>query len=236
MSINNKKWINDSFEEEINQIGGKEETIKKKSKLTEEEILAKKEEAHECRVDLWWWADKTIQAFLEEYVKEGENCYLQLNWRKIYSIDLINISQERWCDLEDAFYLLFFWKTKIEQQKEREEYNKQRELEKKRKELEIIEKIPWWIEEGKKYVDESKWSDWKEFVEYAAKGNYYHWEEVELVLKILEMIDNWDNRQKIQKVLDDEWGVGYYYSVVRNRVIYYSKKWIAARDNLHKPH
>ncbi len=101
--------------------------------------------------------------------------------------------------------------------------------------MEAIEKIPWWIEKGKEYIDESKWSDWKEFVEYAPKGTY-HWAEVDLVLKILEMIDNWDSRQEIQNVLDDEWGEGYYYSVVRNRVIYFSKEWIVATDKLHEPY
>lgn len=233
MSINNKKLINNSFEENSNQIGEKIDSTKKTwSNLTEEEILAKKKEAYECRVSVWGWADETIHDLID-YVKKGENCYCVLNWKKVYTIDLRKISQERWCDLENAFYLLYCWKTKIEQQKKSEEYNKQRELEKKRKELEAIEKIPWWIEEGKKYIDESKWSDWEELVEHAARGAHY-WGEIELVLKILGMIDNWDSRQNIQKILDDEWGEGLYYNLVRDHVIYFSKKWTIASKNLHK--
>lgn len=201
--------------------------------LTKKEITAKKRQAFGCQLG-WIPLNELIQEFVG-YVESGMNFYCELNWKKIYSIEVIKVSQERWCDLENAFYLLFCWKTKIEREKIAEEKRRQRELEKKRKKLEAIEKIPWWIEKGKEYIDESKWSDWKGFVEKGARWMYY-WEEVELVLKILKMIDSWDSRKKIQKVLDKKWGEGYYYSIVRNRVIKYSKKWIDARDNLHEPY
>jgi len=204
--------------------------VEETTELTEEEISAFKEKAHECRVLMWGTADETIQSFLD-YVKDGENCYCELNWKKIYSIDLINMSKKQGCNLEDAFYLVFYWKTKIEQEKEQEKYRQKYKAKRKKEELEALEKIPWLVEEGKKYVDETKWSDWEEFVEYAARGTY-HWKEVELVLKLLEMIDNWDSRQNIQKIFDNEWGEGWYYSIVRNRVVYYSKKWKEANKNL----
>lgn len=198
--------------------------------LTEEEISAIKNEAHECWPEMWYGADRTIQSFLS-FVENGENCYCILNWRRVYSIDLINMSKQQRCDLENAFYLVFFWKTKIEKKAESEKYKQ--EVKAKERKFKALEKILWWVEEGKHYIDESKWREWEEFVEYAARGDYY-WEEVELVLKLLKMIDNWDSRQNIQEIFDNEWDDAFMYIVIRNKVVYFSKKWEEADKNLVK--
>ena len=206
---------------------------KKEPEFTDEEISALKEKAHKCRVSMWWTADETIQSFLD-YVNDGENCYCELNWKKVYSIDLINMSKKQGCDLEEAFYLVCYWKTKIEQEKERARYEQEIELERKQKEMEAIEKIPWWIEEGKKYIDESKWETWENYVNSSAKDMYF-WMDIDDTLKLLKMIEEWKSRIEVQKTLDKNCGEGFYYSVVRNRVIIFSKKWEEASKILKEP-
>lgn len=228
--LNNKReWINNDFEGKSNQSEEKGKLSKKtERKFTEEEILAKKKNAYDCDVPLWFWANP-VQYFLD-YVENGENCYCVLNWKKIYSIDVINISQERWCDLEDAFYLLFYWKTKIECLKERAENAKQHELERKRKELETIEKIPWWIEKGKKYIDQSKWWVWENYVNSSARGTY-RWADVDATLELLKLIDSWEPWEKVQESFDNQ-VYGYCYNIVRDRVVYFSEKWQEADKKL----
>lgn len=206
---------------------------KKEPELTDEEISALKEKAYECRVSMWWTADETIQSFLH-YVNDGENCYCKLNWKKVYSIDLINMSKKQGCDLEEAFYLVFYWKTKIEQEKERAKYEQERKLERKQKEMEAIEKIPWWIEEGKKYVDESKREDWENYVKSSAR-DMYHWMDIDDTLELLKLIDAWESWDKVQKAFDAQDHSNFSYSVVFNRVVYFSKKWEEARKNLKEP-
>ena len=56
---------------------------------------------------------------------------------------------------------------------EREKYRQEYEAKKKRAQLEAIEKIPSRIEEGKKYIDESKWLDWESYVNSSARDMYY---------------------------------------------------------------
>ena len=88
-----------------------------------------------------------------------------------------------------------------------------------------------WIEEGKKYIDESKWWDWEKYVDSSARS-LYHWADIDAILELLKMIDNWESWEDVQKAFDDQNHSGSSYGIVRNRVVYFSKKWKEADNKL----
>lgn len=154
--------------------------------------------------------------------KEWGSWFIDFNWRKLYSIDIENMN--------DA-YLVFYWKTKPQLDMEREKARQEQEADKKRKQLEAIEKIPWLIEESKMYIDESKWWEWENFVNGSARSVYIL-EDVYDIITILRLIEQWKSWKEIQKKFDEKGLVGFYPSVIRNRIIYYSKKWEDAKKYL----
>lgn len=161
---------------------------------------------------------------LVELNKKWRNCYIDFwGWdKRLYSVDI---------NTEDDAYLQLYWKTKIEQEKEWARHEQKRELERKQEEMKAIEKIPWWIEEGKKYIDESKWEDWEKYVNGSARAVYF-WTDIDYTLELLKLIDAWESWEKVQKAFDDQDHSVYSYSVVFNRVVYFSKKWEKASENL----
>ena len=216
-----KEWVN--FDLHDDKISEKELTQKTEPELTEEEIQMAKKTAYECNI----YGCSTISEAITEFLdmcKDWRNFFVEICWKKLYSVDT---------KTEDDAYMQIFWKTKIEQEKVREKYDKKRKLERKKKELEAIEKVPWRIEEGKKYVDEEKWWNWESYVNSSAR-DMYHWMDIDDTLKLLKLIDEWKSWQEIQKVFDKNCGVGFYYSVVRNRVVLFSKKWEEADKYLWK--
>ena len=114
---------------------------------------------------------------------------------------------------------------------EEEKWRQEIEAKRKRAQLEAIEKIPWWIEEGKKYIDESKWWYWEKYVNSSA-WDMYCWWDIDATLELLKMIDNWESWEDVQKVFYNQGHSGFSHSVVRNRVIYFSKKWKEAEKKL----
>lgn len=172
-------------------------------------------------MDGWITFDKAVHLLLLKK-EEGESCFINFNWKKIYSIDTNS--------LDDA-YLQYYWKTKVQVEMEREKAHQEYEAREKRKELEAIDKIPWWIEEGKKYIDDPKWWDWEKYVN-SSDRKWYHGMDVDSTLELLKMIDNWESWEDIQKAFDDQGHSGSSYSVVRNCVVYFSKKWQEANKKL----
>lgn len=187
---------------------------KKAERPTEEEILKIKEKS--CIIELYGGMtfDEAIWELLERKEK-WENCYIDFNWKKLYSVDINN---------ENDAYLQFFWKTKAQVEMDREKYRQEYEARKQREKLEAIEKIPGWVDEGKKYIDESKWQDWESYVNSSAR-DMYHWMDIDSTLELLKLIENWESWENVQKAFDNQWHSGFSYSVVRNRVVYFSKKW-----------
>ena len=162
--------------------------------------------------------------FLLKKWQAWENIVMSFNWTKLYSFGV---------ETEDDLYMQYFWRTKIEQEKYVEKARQEYEAKEKKEELEALEKVPWWIEEGKKYIDESKWEDWEKYVKISAK-DLYHWMDVDATLELLKLIDAWESWDKVQKAFDDQGHSNLSYSVVFNRVVYFSKKWEEAKNKLTK--
>jgi hypothetical protein len=104
----------------------------------------------------------------------------------------------------DENYISYFWKTKIEIDKEREEQDIKWEIERKTKELEALKKIPEWIERWNKLIEASLQDEWGKIVPIRA-GDLYNWMELDSTLNIIEMILNWSNIDDVKKQLDSEW-------------------------------
>lgn len=81
------------------------------------------------------------------------------------------------------------------------------------------------------YIDESKWWEWENFVNGSARSVYIL-EDVYDIITILRLIEQWKSWKEIQKKFDEKGLVGFYPSVIRNRIIYYSKKWEDAKKYL----
>ena len=97
----------------------------------------------------------------------------------------------------------------------------------------VMKRVPEWVEKWKMYIDQEKREDWEKYVNYSAE-NKYHWTEIDLVLKLLEMIEEWRSRYQIQNTLDiHKLSESLYgYSLVKHCVIYFSKKWEEAEKKL----
>ena len=163
--------------------------------------------------------------FLLKKWKAWENVFMDLNWKKVYSFGV---------ETEDDLYLQYYWKTKFECDKETEKARQEYEVKRKKEKLEALEKVPWRIEEGKKYIDESKWEAWEKYVKSRVE-DLYEWKDVAATLELLKLIDAWEDWKKVQKVFDDQDHSGYSYSVVRNDVVNFSKDPRQTDRKLRKP-
>ena len=207
--------------EESSYLKNRKNSFDEWEKLTEKKRLSMRKEARE--LSLYWVTtfEEAVWDLLKRK-KEWGSWFIDFNWRKLYSIDIENMN--------DA-YLVFYWKTKPQLDMEREKARQEQEADKKRKQLEAIEKIPWLIEESKMYIDESKWWEWENFVNGSARSVYIL-EDVYDIITILRLIEQWKSWKEIQKKFDEKGLVGFYPSVIRNRIIYYSKKWEDAKKYL----
>lgn len=216
--MRNKKTteVRESFSQDVEKVADS------RKQLSEEEKIKRRENAVEYH--FYWSLISEAISELVELNKKWINCYIEFwGWEKrLYSVDI---------NTEDDGYLQLYWKTKFEKEMEREKQRQEGEARRKREELEAIEKIPWWVEEGKKYIDESKWWDWEKYVNNSAR-DMYHWMDIDATLELLKMIDNWESWESVQKAFDDQWHSGFSYSVVRNRVVYFSKRWPEADKKL----
>lgn len=194
-------------------------SISEKKELTQEEINELKKNSQ--KIPLWPWAviDEVVELFLSE-TKKWKNCFIEWNKKRVYAYEISNQNSREACDYT---FKHLIWKTQLERDKQREEDRRKEELEKKRKKLETLEKIPWRIEEGKKYIDEARWEEWKNKVNDCVTN------EIDSVLddtlEILRMIELWESWENIQEAFKNQWHSWWSYNYVKSCVVYFSRKW-----------
>ena len=165
--------------------------------------------------------DKIIKTLIEKN-KKWENFYCCICGKKLYSCDIKTI---------DDAYLILYWKTKTEKErKDREEREEREKLQKR--ELELINNIPKWIKEWKKYIDRDKRSEWEEYVNFSAR-NFYYWSNIEIIVKILKMLDENKNINEIQHEFNKQECVWITRSIIKTYITYFSKKWKEFWDNIY---
>ena len=223
MTSHNLNSADNIYDKDIKNIDEKETVSNNEPKLTDKEIANLKRTAKKIELAAGYWFDDGVNLLLENW-KKWINCYIDFNWTKLYSVDTKSI---------DDAYLQHFWKTKLEFEKEREKRRQEEEARKQKRHLEVLEKAPTWIEEWKKYIDESKWEDWEKNVNRSI-NDLYEWMDAEATLVLLKMIDEWKSWREIQKTFDDQWHSWMSYHFVRNCVVYFSKKWEEANRKLDK--
>lgn len=213
-------WISVSPRESF---GYKSESEEKRedTSITQEEIDEKRKQAKSVEplnygLRFVWDAFK----FLLEKGQAWENIVMSLNWKLVYSFGV---------KTEDDLYLQYYWKTKLDREREIEKSQQEREVQKEKNRLEKLEKMPWWIEEGKKYIDESKWEEWENFVKNC---DLYDWKLIPAILELLKLIDDGESWINVQKAFDNQGHSNYSYRNVRSRVVYFSKKWKEASRKL----
>ena len=121
-------------------------------------------------------------------------------------------------------------KERIDSSKERIDSSKEH-IDSSKEHIDSSKEKTLWIEEGKKYIDESKWWDWEKYVD-SSDRSLYHWADIDATLELLKMIDNWESWEDVQMAFDDQDHSGSSYRIVRSRVVYFSKKWKEADNKL----
>lgn len=176
-----------------------------------------------CRIHIDWGTslDKAVEILLNKK-EDGKDYFMIFNWIKLSSADIKNI---------DDAYLLIHGETKaqVEMRKEKERQNFQ--AEEMKQQLQAIENIPWWIEDGKKLIERSKWWNWEEYVNRSARGPY-KWMDISIILESLKLIDNWESWEHVRERIYDENLTAISYSALKEQIVYFSKRGKDAQNNI----
>lgn len=184
-----------------------------KAKYTEEEILKIKKNSREIPAYAGDSLDKLVLQ-LENLRRQGKiNCFVNFNGTKLYSIDVTMDSAYKEC-------LGCTRKTWLKKEKKwAEDYKTKTEKWKK----EAEEKLPLWIEEGKKYTHPAKFENWEKTCISSANNDYYGL-EVRDALEIMKMIEDGIPFEDIKKVIEKQGHSGMTYSGMMNIILYYAKR------------
>ena len=151
---------------------------------------------------------------LEKLRRKGKfNYYANFNGIKLYSLDVT---------MDSAFNECLKCTRKTWLRREKRWLEETRiEIEKSKKEAQ--EKLPNWIEEGKKYIHPEKFINWEKTCVASANGDYYGL-EVEKALEIMQMIEDGKLFKEIkEKVLNDGHS-GMTYSKTMNIILLYANR------------
>ena len=155
--------------------------------------------------------DEAVEMLLR-MKEQGESVYCNFNGHKLYS-DNVTI---------DSAYLEVCGKTKAEWDKEMKErlenYKKEEEHAKKV----AIEKIPSWIEQGKKYIYPQKLNEWKRCVK-ARANDLYHGYELDSALEVMEALSNGMSFEEANQIIENQGHSGMSHSIVMGILINFCK-------------
>ena len=183
-----------------------------REKYSEEEIAKIKKNSREITVYAGDSLDKIVLK-LEKLRREGKiNCYVNFNGTKIYSIDVTMDSAYKEC-------LGCSRRTWLEKQRK---FVEKTESNHKKWKKEAQEKLPKWIEEGKKYIHREKFANWEKLCTLSVDSDYYGL-EIESALEIMEMLEKNISFNEIKKKIEESGHSGMSYSKTMNIVLNYSK-------------
>ncbi len=92
-----------------------------------------------------------------------------------------------------------------------------------REEKEAQEKIPSWIERGKKIIYPEREAEWKECVE-ARASDLYHGEDLEMALQLMEQLEAGSTMEDVMVAFDSQDHSGASAAMVRGILLHFSKK------------
>lgn len=193
------------------------------SSMTKEQIKDYKDSS----IEMQTFAGKSLDDIvikLEQLRRQGKlNYYANWNGIKLYSLDVtmdsafkecLNCSRKTWLKREKRWF-------------------EDDEASIKKWEKEAQEKLPTWIEEGKKYIHPEKFEIWKKTCISSANGDYYGL-EVEKALEIMAMLEDKVELPKIKQKIKDDGHSGMTYSSTMNLVLFYAKRGPALYNFMNK--
>lgn len=177
--------------------------------LSEEDIIFRKEHA----IEMETYAGQTLDDIvikLEKLRKQGKlNYYAKFNGIKLYSLDVtmnsafkecLNCTRKTWLKKEKE------WLSNVNKNKEQ-----------------VKEKLPLWIEEGKKYIHPEKHSIWEQSCYTFAYGDNDGL-EIEKTIEIMNMLASGKSLIEIkEKILNENYS-GVIYNRITSLVLLYAKR------------
>lgn len=165
----------------------------------EKEIERKKAEATKNEYSAFDIDDAV--KFLQVARMKGENIYINFNRHKLYSADATL----------DSVYLEVLGMNHDDYLKQEQEWREEFQRKKETEKEEALEKIPYWVEEGKKYIPSSLWNKWEKSVEISAKG-LYNGKDLDAFLEVVKELDlgNGKTKEDVEEILkgnDFVWAV-----------------------------
>ena len=183
------------------------------SSLTSEEIESYKKNAIKVEIYPGETLDEVVIK-LENLRKRGKlNYYASFNGTKLYSLDVtmdkaykecLNCTRKTWLKREKRWLENY----KIESEKSKREAH---------------EKLPTWIEEGKKYIHPEKISNWEKTCN-ALVDDDYDGLEIEKALEIMKMLDDGKVFKEIKHKVGKDGHSGITYSVTMSIVLLYANR------------
>ena len=181
--------------------------------LTEEDLKDYKDNAIEMETFAGQSLDDIVVK-LEKLRRQGKlNYYANFNGVKLYSLDVtmdsafkecLNCTRKTWLKREKRW--LEESKTQIEEWKK-----------------EAQEKLPTWIEEGKKYIHPEKFLNWEKTCIASANGDYSGL-EVEKALEIMQMLEDGKLFKEIKEKVRNDGHSGMTYSKTMNIILLYANR------------
>lgn len=193
------------------------------SKMTEEQIKNEKDNSIEIQTFAGQSLDDIVIR-LEQLRRYGKlNYYANFNGIKLYSLDVtmnsafkecLNCSRKTWLRRERRWF-------------------EDAETNIKKWEKEAQEKLPTWINEGKKYIHPEKFETWERICVASANGEY-NGLEVEKALEIMSMLENKTELPKIKQTIKDDGHSGMTFSRTMGLVLFYAKRGPALYNFMNK--
>ena len=155
--------------------------------------------------------DQAVELLLE-YKKEGKSVYCEFNGHKLYS-DNVTI---------DSAYMEVIGMTKTEFDKEQQEWLENHKKEEEQAKKIAIEKIPEWIEKGKKYIYPQNLYSWEECVIDRAE-DIYHGEDLNVALQAIEALSNGESFENVNKLINEQNHSGSSHSTIMSIIVRFCK-------------
>lgn len=152
--------------------------------------------------------------FLITARQRGENIYFDFNGHRLYSANITI----------DSAYLEVVGKTYDEFKEEEEKWLEEFEKKEKAKRQAAQEKIPYWIEEGKKHIPAGLWGEWERCVNIRA-NDLYNGMELDAFLDIVKAIEDGTAKTEndVEKILDDQGHSGSSYGIMKSMLSSFSE-------------
>lgn len=159
--------------------------------------------------------DTIEQAVLRllEAKEKGESVYCDFNGHKLYS-DTVSM---------DSAYLEITGKTKVDFDKEKEEWCKKYLEDEKNWKKHASENISNWIEKGEKLIFPERYDDWIKCVITCARGIYYGL-DLDYALEIMTLLKDGSTIEQVLEVFKGQSHSGTIESIVRQIVFLFSDR------------